>query len=408
MTAPQGDLPDLPPGVPALPGPAWWRRIEYVPLAIVTVLGIVAAGVGLTVQFQLSAAASQPASPTPDAGAIGSDYPTVCRNPVSSPDSEPWIDDDASAEAIWNGNADAAAAPVVLGEGGWAFWGDQVEENFSQSVGRRYLTVSEVDAWHDYFATLRDGLAGLGTDLYIVVSPSAGSVYADQLPEWVSGIRGSTPLDQFLAASPDLPIVDVRADLIEASQSAATYTPNNSHWTDFGGYVGWQTIARCGNAMYPDSASMWVPAISAVETTAEYNEFASYGVDDVGAQWTVPVYSEELSDVSVTSAGSTSTVPGDKALDLSLLPAETRVVDPSVRAGVGGGSALILRDSMGNALSTLWQQSFDQTWQLQHRYDDWSSPPNYAQLVEERNPDAVIVQFAERHLVNKPTTGPGF
>ncbi len=81
-------------------------------------------------------------------------------------------------------------------------------KNFSQALGRRYLTVAEVTAWHDYFSTLDSALSDQGIELSIQISPSASSVYPEQLPEWTDGIVGSTPMDQFLTASPDLPIVD--------------------------------------------------------------------------------------------------------------------------------------------------------------------------------------------------------
>ena len=63
---------------------------------------------------------------------------------------------------------------------------------------------------------------------------------------------------------------------------------------------------------------------------------------------------------------------------------------------------------MGNALSGLWAQQYSRTWQIQHRYDDWSDPPDFAALVEQYDPDVVIVQLAERHLVNAPKVGSGF
>ena len=64
-----------------------------------------------------------------------------------------------------------------------------------------------------------------------------------------------------------------------------------------------------------------------------------------------------------------------------------------------------MRDSMGNALTPYWGQAYAKTWQIQHRYDDWSNPPNYRALVDQYQPDVVIVQLAERHLVNAPQDG---
>jgi hypothetical protein len=322
---------------------------------------------------------------------------------VDQPATQPWIDGDPAATDTWASNADLLADPVVLGRDGWAFYNDQVEENFSQAVGRRFLTVAEVTAWRDYFETLESALAERDIELSIQISPSATSVYPEQLPEWTDGIVGSTPLDQFLAASPDLPIVDFRQDLRDAAESDAVYTPVNSHWTDWGGYVAWQTYAACRDAMYPDEDPLWVPAVDGVESTRIFNEYAAYGVPDADPAWTAPVFSEPLAEVEVAAAdGTSATTDGETQVDLSKLPAST-----TTEGAQTSREALILRDSMGNALTPYWGQAFAKTWQVQHRYDDWSNPPNYRALVDQYQPDVVIVQLAERHLVNAPAPGIG-
>jgi hypothetical protein len=386
-----------------LPSPRWWRRYRDIPLVILAVLSVVAAVVGWVTQYRLDSAAAQPAAVAPTPGAPQSDADGACRAPLPQPATQPWIGSGGAAEAAWQENSAQLANPVVLGRDGWAFYNDQIEENFSQAVGRRYLTIAEVTAWHDYFSTLETALADQGIELSIQISPSASSVYPEQLPEWTDGIVGSTPMDQFLAASPDLPIVDFRHDLRAAAETDAVYTPVNSHWTDWGGYVAWQTYAACHDATYPTADPVWIPAVAGVDSTGIYNEYAGYGVPDAEPAWTVPDFSEAFAEVSVTAGdGETSVVDGEATVALEALPAST-VTDGarSMR------QALILRDSMGSALSPYWGQEYAKTWQIQHRYDDWSNPPNYRALVDQYKPDVVIVQLAERHLVNSPKTGIG-
>ncbi|GAA3030740.1 alginate O-acetyltransferase AlgX-related protein [Microbacterium dextranolyticum] len=383
------------------PTPRWWKPFRDVPLVVLAVLSLVAALVGWYTQASLDRAASQiaPVTPTATPDAVAQ----VCRPAVTPPGDEPWIDRRDESESVWKDHAAELGDPVVRGQDGWAFYNDQVEQNFSQAVGRRLLTASQVTAWHDYFRKLAGALAAQGIELSIQITPSASSVYPEKLPEWAAALRGSTPLDQLLAASPDLPIVDFRHDLREAAQHDAVFTPVNSHWTDWGGYVGWQTYARCHAVTYPGAAPIVVPPVDGVRTGGIYNEYASSGVPDAEPAWDAPRFSQQLAPVTVTDGSSaTSTSEGGKAVDLSKLPASTET------AGAWSTQkALILRDSMGNALSGLWAQQYAQTWQIQHRYDDWSNPPNYRSLVEQDHPDVVIVQLAERHLVNAPAVGVG-
>lgn len=383
-----------------IPSPRWWRRFSNVPLIILAILSVAAAVVGWVTQYRIDVAAAQPAPVTPASSPLAADA-GVCRPGIDQPDAQPWIENDPEAAAAWSANASALEGPVVRGRDGWAFYNDQVEENFSQAVGRRFLTTSEVDAWHEYFARLDAALAEQGIELSIQFSPSASSVYPDQLPEWTDGIVGSTPLDQFLAASPELPIVDFRRDLRAAAESDDVYTPVNSHWTDWGGHIAWQTYVACRGATHPEADPLRVPAVTGVESTRIYNEYAGYGIPDAEPAWTVPVFAEPFAQVEVTAAdGTTTTTDGFSQVGLEMLPASTETAESQTPL-----TALILRDSMGNALTPYWGQAFAKTWQIQHRYDDWSSPPNYRALVEQHQPDVVIVQLAERHLVNAPAAG---
>lgn len=384
-----------------LPSPRWWRRYRDVPLVILAILSLIAAIAGWVTQYRIDSANAAAASVAPSPGASSAPGAEACRPAVAQLASQPWIDDDGSSAAVWSENADQLADPVVLGRDGWAFYNDQVEENFSQAVGRRFLTVGEIDAWHAYFADLAAGLATQGVDLSIQISPSATSVYPQQLPAWTDGIVGSTPLDQFVAASPDLPLVDFRQNLRDAAASNAVYTPVNSHWTDWGGYIAWQTYAACHDLTTPEDDPLWVPAVDGVRSAGIFNEYAAYGVPDAEPKWTAPVFAETFAEVDVTSAdGTSTTADGTTQVDLGMLPATTETADARTSR-----TALILRDSMGNALTPYWGQAFEKTWQIQHRYDDWSNPPNYRALVDQFQPDVVIVQLAERHLVNPPAAG---
>lgn len=383
------------------PTPPWWKPFRDVPLIVLAVLSLVAALVGWTTQARLDAAAAQIAPITPtDAPSSAAD---ACRPAVKGSGSEPWVDAPEATQALWDAHAAELSDPVVRGRDGWAFYNDQVEQNFSQAVGRRLLTNAEVRAWHDYFLALSTALDAQGIELSIQITPSASSVYPEKLPEWADALRGSTPLDQLLAASPDLPMVDFRADLRDAARENAVFTPVNSHWTDWGGYVGWEAYARCHDARHPDAPRITVPAVDGVTSGGIFNEYASYGIPDVGPEWTSPSYAEPLAAVSVTDSSSkTAEADGGSVIDLSRLPASTVTAD-----AWSPQKALILRDSMGNALSGLWAQQYAKTWQIQHRYDDWSSPPNYRSLVDQYKPDVVIVQLAERHLINAPAPGVG-
>ncbi|WP_116083301.1 hypothetical protein [Agromyces sp. PvR057] len=380
-----------------------WSRLFYVPLIILVVLSTGAAATGFYVDRKLENASPFPADAAPiatDAAGAG-ELGSACTLPVTPPAQEPWLDGDAeAAESVWDAHAADLANDYVLGEDGFVFWNDIQAMNFSQAVGRRALSVDEVTAWHDYLAEMRDTAEAAGIPFYIVIAPAKWAIYDEKLPAWAQDIRGSGPLDQLLPASTDLPIIDVRAALDDESAENPVYSRVNSHWTDYGGYVAWKTISECMSAGSPELGEMSALPIDGVNTVDDFNEFAGYGLSSPVPDWTTPDYTDPLQPVSVTGAdGAVTVVAGEKGTDLSLLPVST-----TTDGAQNDSSALILRDSQGNALSVPWQQTFSRTWQVRHNFDLPSELPDLGALIDEHHPDVVILEVAQRHLNFPPPT----
>ncbi|MFJ4158775.1 hypothetical protein [Microbacterium testaceum] len=395
----------LPPGQELKPGRRWWRRLRYIPFIALVLLSVTALLVGVVTKADIERRVNQPASVV---SSTTDDDPAAraCRPAMPAYDKTPWWEDEDARESVWSQHTSDVAQPYLIGPNGWVFWSDQVDQYASQAVGRTHLTEPEVTRWIDHFKAVRDGLARDGVEFYVIVTPSTSSVYPEELPEWMQQTRGATSLDQLMAAADDLPLIDVRSDLI-AQKTPAThlFSWDNSHWTDFGAYSSWGRIADCVNTFYPDGQPLRTPAVSGSKVIGDFNEWASYGVPSPGADWSAPVYDEPLQDVTRTGAdGKTELVPGDATTDAGTLPIETTVGAPWT-----GKSALIFRDSMGGGLSPLWQQSYSPTWQMWHRYRaGFEDPESYRQYVEQYHPDVVIVQLAERHLINTPAPGAGY
>jgi hypothetical protein len=314
---------------------------------------------------------------------------------VTPPPQQPWLEGKSDkAQAVWDAHADQLKQPYVSGKNGWTFWGDVQAMNFSQAVGKRVLSNQEAAQWHTYLSQLQKSLAEKNIPLYVVVTPAKWDVYPQDLPDWAQSIRGSAPLDQLLHQYPDLPLVDVRAALREASKSHPVYSKVNSHWTDYGASVGWTSIAKCIDAAAPALGPLSTPPSDGVTLGPDNNEFATYGITNATPDWTIPRYTQPLKPVTVVREdGTSSVVDGATPTDESLLPLTTET--PGAQSQ---HSALVLRDSMGNGLSVFLQQAFQTTWQVRHNFDDPSHIANIPALVSKDKPDVVIVEVAERFL----------
>lgn len=376
-----------------------WRHLRYVPLVILLVLAIIATVVGLWVE-RTAAPVAGPVVPEPSASADAGRLPDECSPAVEAPASQAWSGNAAAAsEQVWSSNAAETANAYVLGRDDWVFWGDIQNNNFSQAIGRRFLSADELAAWHSYFADLDAQLSAEGIELYIVVAPAKWAVYPDELPAWTDDIRGSGPLDQLMAAGGDLPLVDLRAQLQDASAEAQTYSRVNSHWTSFGAYEGWNAIASCITANQPEVALSSI-ALADVATSGGFNEFEPYDIADT-EDWTEPEFTEPLLPVELTAKDADpETVPGDRWTTFDDLPAETNTVGAQADA-----SLLFVGDSFGIVMSPYLQQAFTHTRQVRHNLDgDPSIQPDIATLALATRPDVVIVEITQRHLNAPPTS----
>jgi hypothetical protein len=307
----------------------------------------------------------------------------------------------AASEETWKSHSADLQNPYVLGEDGWADWGDVQANNFSQVLGRRFLTADELQRWHSYFAKLDAGLTAEGIPFYIVVAPAKFSIYSNELPAWAQPIRGSGPFDQLLAASPDLPIVDLRPALIAESAKTQVYSRLNSHWSDYGAYVAWNTITECIKASSQGFAGLSAIPISGT-TTTEFNEFANYGLTSAGPDWTMPTFVNPLSQVSLAANGAPAKlVDGSRRTGLADLPATTDVESAQVDK-----SLLLFGDSFTSIMSPYVAHAFSHTQLVRHNFDgDPATQPDVLTLARTLKPSVVIIEIAQRHL-NFPPVSP--
>lgn len=401
-------LTELPPGQEKAAGLRWWTRVSYIGLVILGILSVAALVVGVVANRSVQEAQAVLEAPASVERATDSGDPldAVCRPPVAPMTQEPWIAGDGSAEATWQEHAEEVDERYVIGPNGWIFWSDYVEEYASQAVGRAFLTTGQVQNWIGYYSSLRDAFEEQGIEFSIVVTPSTSSIYPEELPVWMQDVRGSTMMDQFMAAVGDLPVIDMRQPLIDAKPDSDfhSFSWSNSHWTQYGGYLGWTQIASCLNETNPTDRPLQIPELEGVEVTGDFNEWAPFGVPSNGADWAVPIFAEPLEAVTITGKdGAVEVVDGEAMTDASILPVTTEVPDSWT-----GKSALIVRDSMGGALSPYWQQAYSPTWQEWHQYGTFEVFPDYRQLIADHDPDVVILQIAERHLIQVPPPGAGY
>jgi hypothetical protein len=387
------------------PPPGRGRRtlagLRYLPLAVLMLCVIAATIVGrLEIRSQdadARDAAAQAAAPAK------ASLPAVCAPRVAQGlDAEPWRDDslEKASEATFARRMAAEKPGYVRGRDGWKFFTDVQAKDFSQALGRERLTKTPIKAWAAYLSTMQRDAEARGGKFYVMIAPAKWDVYPDKLPTWAQELRGTNSLDGLMSAHPELPFIDVRQALRTAGRTEPTYSPLNSHWTNYGGYVAWKAATACLRADGVDD-SLGVPPITGVSRVADRNEHAADGVKQpVEPRWTVPVYAEQHPTTTVTDldTGDPVAVGDDDTVDMLLLPVESRTADAQTDK-----TLLLLRDSTGSALSPLLSTSFARTFQYRHQIGDQDTAPvDVPALVDKHRPDITIFTMTERYLAYGP------
>jgi hypothetical protein len=319
-------------------------------------------------------------------------------------DDEPWRGAARQrSERVFQARIAREHPAYVSGKGGWKFFTDRHDDNFSQALGRVTLSAKQRQAWARWLRASRRTVERAGGRYFVVVAPANWDIYARKLPRWAGRLRGTTSLQTMMREHPGLPWIDTRGALREAAKQHATYEPLNSHWTYYGGYVAWQAITRCVRATAADGRfeAVRVPEITGVGVTAGGNEFGADGVPDGPPRNTYPVYAEEHPPTTVTHLPDGAPIPNrpDHATDTLATPLRTET--PAAQAP--DLTLLTLRDSMGGALSPLWSTSFGTTVQYAHGINQMGfAPPDLASLVATHRPDLVLFVVTERWLSRRP------
>lgn len=286
----------------------------------------------------------------------------------------------------------------VVGTHGWVFLGDSFDHNMSQALGRRVYNAEEIRRWSETLKQEQEWLNRRGIPLLFVVAPAKWAIYPDRLPMWAQRRIGVHSFDLLLRSPLHLPLIDLRPVLRASRATADTYSPLNSHWTDYGAWVAWKAIAARLGTMSPALAGLYVPAVNGAVANTYGSEFASMISLPEKNHWTLPRLEKPLPDFEIVAPdGSVKTVSGWTHTGLLDLPRETRT--PSVRNHI---RALVLRDSMGDSLSPYLQSAFSETIQVNHDITVPDLAPNVPALVEDRKPNVVLYVMTERYLDKVP------
>lgn len=273
---------------------------------------------------------------------------------------------------------------MALGRDGWMF----LDKTIRDYMGLYKLPEPAAKELAGALVARKDLLARNGIPYLLVIAPDKIKIYPDKKPELQLNTNAITRMDQLRAGLPDsfqTNLLYLRDALKAARTEKQVYYVNDTHWTDYGAYVGYREIIRELQAWRPDLTPVSLEDFNTVVT--------NYSGDLVtmnGGGKAFPV--ERLirkphPEISVTD------YPVGPAKSWHSWPAN--VNPPQLFTNPQGrGRVLVFHDSFGEPLKDLLPLNFGQT----AFFWIYSSPEALDDLIAGFHPDLVIEIHIERRI----------
>ena len=270
------------------------------------------------------------------------------------------------------------SSQVIVGRGGWLYYTGEGEIDDCRGITR--FNDDQLQRWTKALVLKRDWLRQKGIRYLLVIAPNKSTIYPEYLPAGYGRVRQSSGLDDFLSyvhRHTDLDVVDMRAPLFAGKGEHNLYLRTDTHWNDYGAFLGYRELVR--------PLAAWFPTIHPLElddfTITLKNRSGGDLAGMMGAQ-------EFLPDANYLFAPK-------RPLEAIISEKNEKLRDPfTMQKKVSGlPRAVIFRDSFFSALVPFVAEHFSVSRYIWAR---WNSQTPMEDIIARYQPHIVIEELVER------------
>ena len=150
-----------------------------------------------------------------------------------------------------------SARDVTLGRDGWLYFAsDAAVASFRHT---RPFTSAQLEEYRQTIEARRDWLASRGVPYVLIVAPNKDTIYPEFMPGAYTKVNPTPRLDQltqFMKERSNVPILDVREDLLRNKRIGLVFDVTDSHWNARGGYIAYARIMNAICKRYPQAQAL--------------------------------------------------------------------------------------------------------------------------------------------------------
>ena len=146
--------------------------------------------------------------------------------------------------------------PVLVGRDGWLFFTGGSNLESCRSVDP--FSEQELHELTQLFGQRRRWLAAQGCEYLLYFAPDKHTIYPEYVPESMKQVGPLTSSDQltaYMARHSKVRLVDLRPALLKAKKERLLYYKSDTHWNEYGAYVGYRPIIAALQQSFPALAS---------------------------------------------------------------------------------------------------------------------------------------------------------
>ncbi|MBV6452101.1 MAG: hypothetical protein MHPDNHAH_02854 [Anaerolineales bacterium] len=272
---------------------------------------------------------------------------------------------------------------VVVGDNGWLVYIAEGDIEDYQKV--ELFTEEELNQFQQNLDSLSVRYAEQGITLLIVIPPNKNTIYPERVPSQIPVIGSESKLDQlvnYLRANGRQQVIDLRSALLAAKEERQMYYATDTHWNDYGAYIAYSALMAEVSEKFPAAEahlpSDFEPVVSEPDALDLASVIGATTLDESKIQF-APLFDLSANYKTVNLGGRKlmfSYNPDSSLPDL-VLYYDSFFFNVIPILGEHFHSGLYVQNYSG---SGLWNLSW----------------------VDERQPDVVIIEFAERYLSDLP------
>jgi alginate O-acetyltransferase complex protein AlgJ len=275
-----------------------------------------------------------------------------------------------------------ATAEVLIGRDGWLYYSGC--DMLAHWTRQRTWSAEDLANWKRLLEMRRDWLRARHCNYILVVPPDKQTIYPEHLPDWMPKSDKPSKIQQltrYLKAHSTVRVLDLSPALTAAKKIRADYLQTDTHWNQFGGFVGCQAVAEAleqqmpGIHPLPTHAFAWHTQVRPPgDLTRLLGRAEGFSENDAVRATPVPPFTRLK-------------VRHDPVRFPRRVPSEDRIAFTINEAG--SGKAIVFRDSYAEFWYPFLGQHFREVIYVWH--EDWDRP-----LIEREKPDVVIDEMLER------------